>query len=70
MEVTPEMDISKEVASGATHHPVLRGKSPKDVHWYVYLPCLWGLKRRLYKFQLKKVTSFFLEAHTISPGVK
>lgn len=34
VEVTPEMDISKEVASGATHHPVLRGKSPKDVHWY------------------------------------
>ena len=67
MEVTPEMDISKEVASGATHHPVLRGKSPKDVHWYVYLPCLWGLKRRLYKFQLKKVTAFiFRSSHNLA----
>ena len=39
VEVTEEMDISKEIASGTTHHPVLRGKSPKDVHWYVHLPC-------------------------------
>eukprot|EP00435_Cladocopium_sp_Y103_P003892 s282_g1.t1 len=34
VDVTPDMDISKQIASGETHRPVLRGKSAKDVHWY------------------------------------
>lgn len=29
-----ETDLS-DVASGASHRPVLRGTSAKDVHWYV-----------------------------------
>lgn len=39
MDVTPDMDISKQIASGETHRPVLRGKSAKDVHWYVTSAC-------------------------------
>ena len=39
VEVTPDMDISQQIASGETHHPVLQGKTPKDVHWYVALAC-------------------------------
>ena len=39
VDVTPDMDISKQIASGETHRPVLRGKSAKDVHWYVTSAC-------------------------------
>ncbi|CAJ1338498.1 unnamed protein product [Effrenium voratum] len=33
IDVGPDEDV-KDVASGASHRPVLRGKTPEDVHWY------------------------------------
>ena len=55
VDVTPDMDISKQIASGETHRPVLRGKSAKDVHWYVTSAC---------DFMVRPVTSWWHE-HTM-----
>ncbi|CAE7507356.1 cfa [Symbiodinium sp. KB8] len=35
IDVSPDMDIRQEIASGSSHKLVLRGKSDEDIHWYV-----------------------------------
>mmetsp|Transcript_48553 Transcript_48553/g.113334 ORF Transcript_48553/g.113334 Transcript_48553/m.113334 type:complete len:534 (-) Transcript_48553:43-1644(-) len=49
VDVTPDMDISQEIAVGASHSLVLRGKTDEDIHWYVdpekVPPVRWFLRK-------------------------